>query len=236
MSFVLIPPAGAEGRTTDPVPAPFYYGACELTVAQFRHFVQATGYRVAGAASKAGGTATSPVQIVQGDRHPAINLTSADAEAFCRWLSQVEAASYRLPTQAEWAHACGAKEVGRWWFGGDTAKLGRYAWYQSNSGARTHQVGLLEATPCGLHDLIGNAAEWCVTGYRVSGADVSSPSASRYVLCGGGWSSPATELGPVEVGHDIAAPRTGGLRVVLELPLEARWHGRSAASPRRSTR
>jgi formylglycine-generating enzyme required for sulfatase activity len=111
--------------------------------------------------------------------------------------------------------------------------LDRYAWYQANSGGRTHQVGLLEANPLGLHDLIGNAAEWCVSGD--AGTDGASPSTTRYVLCGGCWSSPATAIDPVDA-HDTAGTTTGGLRLVLELPLEARWPHRSAASPRRAAR
>jgi serine/threonine protein kinase len=226
MDFALIPPAGnSDTASANSVQTPFYYGVHELTVAQFRHFVEVTGYPVAGNLD-----ARFSQGLVQGDRHPVVNLTAADAEAFCRWLSQIESATYRLPTQAEWAHACRAGTAGQWWFGDDPATLDRYAWYRSNSGARTHQVGLLEANPFGLHDLVGNAAEWCTAGDRHFGADVRSPAASRYVLCGGCWSSPATALRPVEASRDMAGSTTGGLRLVLELPLEARWPTRSAAS------
>ncbi|HWB10677.1 MAG TPA: bifunctional serine/threonine-protein kinase/formylglycine-generating enzyme family protein [Pirellulales bacterium] len=227
MDFVLIPPADDE-RSTEQVQTPFYYGAHELTVAQFRRFIQATGYRVAGNIDS-----KFPGGLVQGDRHPVVGVTAADAEAFCRWLSQIESATYRLPTQAEWAHACRGGAARQWWFGDDPATLHRYAWYQSNSGARTHQVGLLEANPFGLHDLVGNAAEWCVIGDPSSNAGGASLSQWRYALCGGCWSSPATALGPVEAEGDAAV---GGLRLVLELPLEARWPRRSATKPHRSRR
>ncbi|HEV3342094.1 MAG TPA: bifunctional serine/threonine-protein kinase/formylglycine-generating enzyme family protein [Pirellulales bacterium] len=236
MRFVLIPPAsysdGAStaAASTDPVQTPFYCGAHELTVAQFRQFVAAAGYRAARQ-----GESRFPGGLAQGDRHPVVSLTAADAEAFCHWLSRVEGATYRLPTEAEWAHLCGAGAAGRRWFGDGPTTLDRYAWYQANAGGRTHQVGLLEANPFGIHDLLGNAAEWSVRGNFPSRADVQSPPAAQYVLCGGCWSSSATAVGSVEA-DDATGTTTGGLRLVLELPLEARWPHRSAASARRSAR
>jgi formylglycine-generating enzyme required for sulfatase activity len=231
MCFVLIPPGGdKENPSSTHVGAPYYYGVHELTTAQFQQFMVAVGYRV-GNGSAAG--PLSPGGLAQSDRHPVVGLTAADAEAFCHWLSQHEGASYRLPTQAEWAHACRAGAAARVWFGDEKAEWGRYAWYESNSGGRTHQVGLLEANPFGLHDLVGNAAEWCVSGDWRSGRP---PIASHYVLCGGCWSSPAAALNAVVSNQNPAVTTTGGLRLVLELPLEARWPRRSAASRRRSTR
>jgi serine/threonine protein kinase/formylglycine-generating enzyme required for sulfatase activity len=232
MRFVLVPPAGDdENVSPGEVRTPFYLGVCELTVGQYRQFAAATGHRTAGhlAASLSG-------QPVQGDRHPVIDLTAEDAEAFCRWLSQRESASYRLPTQAEWTQACRGDAAGQSWPGEEMSELGRYAWYESNSGGRTHQVGLLEANPFGLHDLLGNSAEWCVIGNSRPSTAAQGKSVARHILCGGSWSSPASALSSFGAGETTSVTTTGGLRMVLELPLEARWPHRRAALHRRSNR
>lgn len=234
MQFVLIPPGGEAQDSTSPgIATPFYYGVHEVTVSQYRQFLAATGYRTANRGASALAASVVLGERFQGDRRPATDLTAADAQAFCHWLSQYEAASYRVPTQSEWAYACRAGATTMWWFGDGLESLGRFAWYQSNSGGRMHQVGLLEANPLGLHDLLGNAAEWCVVSDRQS-AVLSRGAASQYMLCGGNWSSPATAFDHAAVS--VNASTTGGLRLVLELPLEARWPRRSATSQRRATR
>jgi formylglycine-generating enzyme required for sulfatase activity len=59
---------------------------------------------------------TLPTNIMlQGDDRPAVNVTWADAVAFCEWLTQKERESgqlgsqqhYRLPTDLEWSVAAG---------------------------------------------------------------------------------------------------------------------------------
>ena len=53
--------------------------------------------------------------LVQGPKHPVVNVSRRDAEAFCEWLTAREQAAgrlqpgqvYRLPTDREWSHAAG---------------------------------------------------------------------------------------------------------------------------------
>jgi formylglycine-generating enzyme required for sulfatase activity len=63
---------------------------------------------------------------------------------------------YRLPTEAEWEFACraGSTEV-RY---GDIDDI---AWYRENSDERPHAVGGKRPNAWGMHDMIGNAWEWC---------------------------------------------------------------------------
>ena len=99
---------------------PFLLGATEVTVGQFRRFVEAAKYKTD--AEREGNGALKPNKAVvpisdatlrwyepgfpQDDAHPVVNVSWNDAVAFCAWLSQTEDATYRLPTEAEWEYAC----------------------------------------------------------------------------------------------------------------------------------
>ncbi|GIE35591.1 hypothetical protein Ait01nite_086360 [Actinoplanes italicus] len=83
---------------------------------------------------------------------------------------------YRLPTEAEWEHACRAGTDGP-----RHGPLDEVAWHRGNSGERPHEVGALLPNAWGLHDMLGNVWEWCWDFYdpQVYG--------SYRVLRGGGW-------------------------------------------------
>ncbi|MDZ4689623.1 MAG: SUMF1/EgtB/PvdO family nonheme iron enzyme [Planctomycetaceae bacterium] len=119
---------------------PFHMGETEVTVAQFRAFVDATGYRTTAETSGKGGshvrklnqnfTHDPPLNwrnpgFPQGDDHPVVQVSQHDAKAFCNWLSKKENAKCRLPTEAEWEYACRAGTTTRWYCGDGANHLHR---------------------------------------------------------------------------------------------------------------
>ncbi|WP_417385389.1 SUMF1/EgtB/PvdO family nonheme iron enzyme [Gimesia sp.] len=100
----------------------FQMGVFEVTVGQFRQFVEATGYQTEAEKDGEGGYGWNETTekfegrdpkynwkntgFKQTDEHPVVNVTWNDAVAFCKWLSRQEGKSYRLPTEAEWEYAC----------------------------------------------------------------------------------------------------------------------------------
>lgn len=89
--------------------------------------------------------------------YAAISMSYLVAEQFARWLSHRTGDVYRVPTEAEWEYACRA--------GREDAladeELAEYAWFWDNAFDETHPIGELEPNAFGLHDMLGNAAEWC---------------------------------------------------------------------------
>ena len=72
---------------------------------------------------------------------------------------------YRLPTEAQWEYAAKGGNpnapgwVGYTYPGSDT--IDNVAWYSSNSGSVTHEVGKKAPNGLGLYDMSGNVYEWC---------------------------------------------------------------------------
>ena len=95
----------------------FYLGMYEVTVGQFRQFVQATEYRTDAERRRERATWRNPdfVQetwrdpdFVWSDDHPVVFVSWNDADEFCKWLSGLERRQYGLPTEAQWEYACRA--------------------------------------------------------------------------------------------------------------------------------
>lgn len=94
--------------------------------------------------------------------YPALGMTYHSAQMYCEWLSKKTGKKYRLPTEAEWQYAAiaGAEQTPAA-LGPDA--LSKVAWFWDNAEDKTHPVGKKEPNGWGLHDMLGNVAEW-VTG------------------------------------------------------------------------
>ena len=137
-----------------------WMGQYEVTVGQFRQFLERSGYVPESMADGTGGygwradydPATTKrgdafegrdvryswrnPGFAQGDDHPVVNVTWNDAQALAAWLSRTEGKRYRLPTEAEWEYACRAGTRTRYSSGDDPASLARVANVFDASSAR----------------------------------------------------------------------------------------------------
>jgi formylglycine-generating enzyme required for sulfatase activity len=121
---------------------------------------------------------------------PVANVSWEDAVASCRSASATTGRTVRLPTEAEREHACRAGEAAAWNLHG--VPLGKKAWYDHNSGRKTHPVGLLLPNHWGLYDMHGNVWEWCADWYGEYESVTQTDPEGRAngddrVLRGGGW-------------------------------------------------
>ncbi len=96
---------------------------------------------------------------------PVGNVTQYAASKFCEWLSAETGHFYRLPTEAEWEYAARAGSTTAFHFGNDSGELDSYGWYYGNSENSYQKIGQKKPNQWGLHDMLGNVAEWTLDQY-----------------------------------------------------------------------
>ncbi len=126
----------------------------------------------------------------KGDDNPVESVSWHDCRKFIEKLNALPEAKasglmFRLPTDAEWEHACRAGSTGDYSKLADGTEitestLGEVAWYGGNSEKKTHPVGQKKPNAFGLYDMHGNVCEWC-------GDLAEAGSYSERVIRGGSW-------------------------------------------------
>jgi formylglycine-generating enzyme required for sulfatase activity len=175
----------------------FWLGQTPVTVAAYKRFTKETRAEMPGAPPFNPGW--------KNEQMPIVNVSWNTAQAYCSW------AGGRLPTEAEWEYAArGGSTEARY------GPLDEIAWYASNSGDRTHEVGQKRANRFGLYDMLGNVWEWVNDWYdekyygNSPATNPPGPSSGEYrVLRGGSWGS---DPGSVRVSlRNWGNPGSGGI-------------------------
>jgi formylglycine-generating enzyme required for sulfatase activity len=186
MKLVLVPPGeldlGPDGRMV--ISRPYWLGQYEVTRRQFAQFV-AAGKHVTFAEkaqssiwmslrepdapgrnfstyieTRNGLNWQTPGYANPGDEDAVVHVSWDDAVAFCRWLSEKEGRSYRLPREAEWSWAHHAGDAADRPPGAPAGTVESVR-ERSLRPMRPGPVGQDAPNAWGLHDMSDNVSEWC---------------------------------------------------------------------------
>ena len=238
---------------------PFYMGQTEVTRAEFEQFVVAESFVTYGEKVDWSYSVKDGEWVrvdhknwrnpyfLQGPDHPVISVTYSDLVAFCKWLSEKEGKTYRLPTEAEWEYAyrAGSTTVSPWgdsdadaegWGNGADLAIREqqpeWTTYDWNDGyAQTSPVAQFKPNPFGLYDMFGNVWEWCDDLYgeryydESPEVDPAGPEESsekpdpHHSLRGGSWSSEPFRnySGWRDASGEIGQGEDMGFRIVMEI-------------------
>ncbi|MBN1921328.1 MAG: SUMF1/EgtB/PvdO family nonheme iron enzyme [Anaerolineae bacterium] len=194
----------------------FWLDQTEVSVAQFRRFVNATGYQTA---AERKGSSLAHISGTWGelngadwvhptgpnsqavDNHPVVHVSAEDAVAYCQWVGA------RLPTEAEWEYAARGPQnrVFPWGNDFDGTRL-NYCDTRCTLGRRdpNWNDGYEQAAPLGSYsrgvswvgalDLGGNVYEWVSDWFGWYPSETQTNPAGpagpdRRILRGGSWDS-----------------------------------------------
>ncbi len=148
-----------------------------------------------------------------GNSDPALGVSWRQAEAYCRWYSEVARKPMRLATEEEWEWACRADRAPGTYFRAEDA--GDYVWSLENTPTdRIPQLDKKKANPAGLWGMLGGVWDW------TSGGEVAeSGTGERRALRGGSYRSLAAELtvNLRRLEHSDIAVEDAGFRVAKSL-------------------
>lgn len=127
---------------------PFFAGKYEVTVAEFRQFVEATGFQRQGEGGDKCWNWDSKEYIkpVKGnwddafnapsEFHPVMCISVDQAKAYVDWLSKKTGKPYRLLSESEWEYAARANSQGKYFFGESETQLCEFGNVFDDSGKR----------------------------------------------------------------------------------------------------
>jgi sulfatase modifying factor 1 len=201
----------------------FLLGRNEVTNAQYLAFATETNYR------RPADPPSWKNYFMSHPELPVVNVGHADAQAFCKWLSQKTGGTVRLPTEAEWEYAAHGGQGALYPWGNDQPKT--KARYKGNapSGVGTVAKAAFAPNGYGLHNMSGNVAEWMADYYmpryfpEPGKKNPTGPaSGAERVVRGGSWRSGDSDLRCTRRGHAAAPSDQIGFRIVVQPAARAR--------------
>jgi formylglycine-generating enzyme required for sulfatase activity len=190
----------------------FAMGMYEVTVGEFKKFVNATGYRTdaekqgsCGILNKNGfwsnkeGYNWRNLNFYQNHNHPVTCISWNDATAYTKWLSNQTGKNYHLPTETEWEYAARAGTETSYWWGNN---IGKNRANCDDCGSQwdeksTAPVGSFEDNKFGLYDTSGNVWEWTCSEYenKYKGKETQCVTTANHLsVRGGSWFSGMVNL------------------------------------------
>lgn len=155
---------------------PFAFSVTEVTVGDFRSFVEDTGYVSEGICNIYTDNQSWHIApdrnwehpgFAQEDDHPVVCVSWDDTQAYTAWLSKKTGDIFRLPSEAEWEYVAST--------GGIEGEDGHVSHDEANIGLvdccggvaegrdqwmETAPVASFPADRFGIHDIRGNVWEW----------------------------------------------------------------------------
>lgn len=131
----------------------------------------------------------TPVYSIDKTADPENGATYDDVKWQVSW--NMDADGYRLPCEAEWEYAArgGSRSKGFQYSGSDD--INAVAWFDQNSGSKTHPVATKNANELGFYDFSGNVWEWCYDFYAHYGDNLAfcsqGPGGGYRISRGGSW-------------------------------------------------
>ena len=169
----------------------FAMGKNEVTVAEFRRFVKATGYNTEAEKGKEKGCWVykdahwekpedanwrNPY-FPQNDDHPVVCVSWNDAVAYAKWLSEQTNQQYDLPIEAKWEYAARAKTTTqRYWEEGNDNNACHYAnvadqtSQEQTSQSKKHFFSWIMQTEKPKKELSSRDIHNCIDGYIYTAA------------------------------------------------------------------
>ncbi len=200
VSFEMVPVAPGEitlGGVRKVKVEPFWMGSHEVTWDEYRLFMfanQSNETKGADTTLDAVSRPTRPYMEMSFGMgiggYPAISMTQHAANKYAEWLSAKTGEFYRLPTEAEWEHACAAETAS------DSTAISK-----ENSKGHYGKVGTKSPNKFGLFDMLGNVMEWTLDQYAAyspgsAKGDEWAESKTPYphTARGGSWNDPLPKL------------------------------------------
>lgn len=220
---------------------PLLMGRYEVTRKEFMRFVEDTNYKIdqEGCYTQNEGIWRKDTNysflnpgFIQNENHPVTCVSWLDANKYIEWLNKKTGKKYRLPTAEEWQYAASAGIAQNQQKSCPDTIQANFNGKVKTAGCnpvnrqflqRTSNVGHYPANNFGLHDMLGNLAEWTAScdenvsvGLFKRSNKNSSCKSDHYILKGGSWLDTANFINTVGTVSNDAKIRNFnyGFRIV----------------------